>query len=138
MAMATRRRSPVLATLGVLAVVLLAGAARAQEADGTDATIETPDPRVTVRINVVGDDDNDTPVGGARVLVFWGDGDDERRRRTTDSKGRAEFDSLPAVAVTLQVIAAHFETFGKSYDLADADEEVALTVTLKSERPPDQ
>ena len=112
----------------VLAVVLSAGYAAAQDDEG---------PVASLRFLVV-KDGNGKPVKNASVIMHPVNrkGKQERggMQLKTDPEGRTGFDGIPYGRLRVQVLAQGFQTFGEDYDINKAD----MEIKIKLKRPAGQ
>ena len=115
--------------IGVVLVLLLAGAAVAQR-DKDDA------PTSWVNFVVI-KDDNGKPVRNAAVImhpVTKGKQQHGGMELKTDAEGKANFDGAPYGPLRIQVLAQGFQTYGEDFEI----DKPKMEFTIKLKRPQGQ
>jgi hypothetical protein len=115
--------------IGVVLVLLLAGAAVAQR-DKDDA------PTSWVNFVVI-KDDNGKPVRNAAVImhpVSKGKQQHGGMELKTDAEGKANFDGAPYGPLRIQVLAQGFQTYGEDFEI----DKPKMEFTIKLKRPQGQ
>ena len=116
-------------SMGLAVMIVLGfgmiGLVRAQDDEG---------PTSSLRFVVVRDSDG-KPVRNAEVVLHpvkrKGKQAKGEMELKTDPEGRTNVDGIPYGPLRVQVLAAHFQTFGEDYEINKAD----MEITVKLKRP---